>query len=224
MNFLLLFQYVNVFLAPMNLTHISTGIKEMSFIINVEWSFSIQSTQSQQGISFGWIIKIICWRVPREAPRDLVYSFYNSYLGLFLLQVGGALNILGGVRSLDPGLGHVKHLPLLRLLRRLCANLLVLLDSVVSKISSAHSTGRKVIPWLWSEYGLPGGCGGGLKMSNFMSLVYSSVEKCFVMGIKEPKIHVSTGAKQGINLIPLLNISSPFSWARGRAELTFWHL
>ena len=61
-------------------------------------------------------------------------------------------------------------------------------------------------------------------MSNFMSLVYSSVEKCFVMGIKEPKIHVSTGAKQGINLILLLNISSPFSWARGRAELTFWHL
>ena len=56
-----------------------------------------------------------------------------------------------------------------------------------------------------------------------MSLVYSLVEICFVMGIKDSKIHVSTGMKQGINLIPLLNIS-PFSWARGRAELIFWHL
>ena len=60
----------------------------------------------------------------------------------------------------------------------------MLLDSVVSKVSSAHSTGREVVPWLWSEYGLPGGCGGGLKMSNFTSLVYSLVEKCFVMEIK----------------------------------------
>ena len=99
----------------------------------------------------------------------------------------------------------------------------MLLDSVVCKVSSAHSAGREVIPWLRSEYGLPGGGGGGLKMSNIMSLVYSSVEIRFVMGIKEPKIYVSTGMKQGINLIPLLNIS-PFSWARGRAELIFWHL
>ena len=48
-----------------------------------------------------------------------MYSFYNSYLGLLLLEVGGALDILGGVRALDPSLGHVKHFPLLRLLRRL---------------------------------------------------------------------------------------------------------
>ena len=40
--------------------------------MNVEWSFSIQSTQSQQGISFGWIIKIIiCWRVS-EVPCDSI--------------------------------------------------------------------------------------------------------------------------------------------------------
>ena len=51
--------------------------------------------------------------------RPSVYSFYNSYLGLLLLEVGGALDILGGVRALDPSLGHVKHFPLLRLLRRL---------------------------------------------------------------------------------------------------------
>ena len=121
-----------------------------------------------------------------------MYSFYNSYLGLLLLQMGGALNILGGVRSLDPGLGHVKHLPLLRLLRRLGANFLVLLNSVVGKVSSAHSARCEIVPGLGGEYRLPGGGGGGLKMS-FISFVYTSVEKCFVKGIKEPKIHVSTG-------------------------------
>ena len=77
--------------------------------------------------------------------------------------MSGALDVLGGVRALDPGLGHVEHLPLLRLLRRLAADLLVLLDSVVGKVSSAHSAGCEVVPGLGGEYRLPRGGGGGLK-------------------------------------------------------------
>ena len=133
--------------------------------------------------------------------------------------MGGTLDILGGVGALDPGLGHVEHLPLLRLVRRLGADLLVLLDSVVGKVSSTHSASCEVVPGLGGEYRLPGGGGGGLKNVIYMSFVYSSVEKCFVKGIKEPK----QACNRGINLVLLLNIS-PFSWARGRAELIFWHL
>ena len=121
-----------------------------------------------------------------------LYSFYNSYLGLLFLEVCRTLDVLGSVCALDSGLGHVEHLPLLRLLRRLGADFLVLLNSVVGKVSSAHSARCEIVPGLGGEYRLPGGGGGGLKMS-FISFVYSSVEKCFVKGIKEPKIHVSTG-------------------------------
>ena len=121
-----------------------------------------------------------------------LYSFYSSYLGLLFLEVCRTLDVLGSVCALDPGLGHVEHLSLLRLLRCLGADFLVLLNSVVGKVSSTHSARCEIVPGLGGEYRLPGGGGGGLKMS-FISFVYSSVEKCFVKGIKEPKIHVSTG-------------------------------
>ena len=121
-----------------------------------------------------------------------LYSFYNSYLGLLFLEVCRTLDVLGSVCALDSGLSHVEHLPLLRFLRRLGADFLVLLNSVVGKVSSAHSARCEIVPGLGGEYRLPGGGGGGLKMS-FISFVYTSVEKCFVKGIKEPKIHVSTG-------------------------------
>ena len=118
-----------------------------------------------------------------------LYSFYKSYLGLLFLEVCRTLDVLGSVCALDPGLGHVEHLSLLRLLRCLGADFLVLLNSVVGKVSSTHSARCEIVPGLGGEYRLPGGGGGGLKMS-FISFVYSSVEKCFVKGIV--KLQLST--------------------------------
>ena len=192
--------------------------------MNVEWSFSIQSTQSQQGISFGWIIKIIiCWRVS-EVPCDSITLCTVSVirtLASFFSRWAALLTYLAASVPLTLAL--------------VMSNTFLFFDfsAVFEQISSCFSilSSAKFLPHILQAVRSSRGFGANMDFlagvegvwKYYVSCVFLGWNICFVMGLKDSKIHVSTGMKQGINLIPLLNIS-PFSWARGRAELIFWHL